>query len=82
MVATTATVNEVTGCTKDDNEDEVRQREMKGDDTGDSGDEQDGEGREQNHFDGYLYLIQAMYIQVEAEKTLGETWRNTMEPAT
>ena len=56
-----------------------------------SGDEGDGEGREASHFDGegrrashfnaYLYLIQAIYIQVEAEKALGETRRNTMEPA-
>ena len=57
MAATTVTVNEVTGCTKDNDEgkarqgkakgDKGRQRETKGDDTGDSGDEQDGEGREQ-----------------------------------
>ena len=47
-----------------------------------SGDKGDGEGRGTSHFDGYLYLIQAIYIQAEAEKALGETWRNTMEPAT
>ena len=55
---------------------------MKGDDTGDSGDKRDGEGRRTSHFDAYLYLIQAIYIQAEAEKALGETQRNTMEPAT
>ena len=47
-----------------------------------SGDKGDGEGREASHFNAYLYLIQAIYIQVEAEKALGETQRNTMEPAT
>ena len=47
-----------------------------------SGDEGDGEGRETSRFDAYLYLIQAIYIQAEAEKALGETRRNTMEPAT
>ena len=31
MAATTAMANEVTGCTKDDDEDEVRQGEVKGD---------------------------------------------------
>ena len=56
------------------------------------GDKGDGEGREASHFDGegrrtscfdaYLYLIQAIYMEVEAEKALGETQRNTMEPAT
>ena len=51
-----------------------RQRE-----TGDKG---DGEGRRTSHFDAYLYLIQAIYIQAEAEKALGETQRNMMEPAT
>ena len=49
MAATTAMANEVTGCTKDDDEDEARrretkrdkgrQRETKGDNTGNSGDE-------------------------------------------
>ena len=51
--------------------DEGRRRETKGDDTGDSGDERDGEGRGTSCFDAYLYLIQAIYIQVEAEKALG-----------
>ena len=85
MAAMTATANEVTRCTKDDGEGEVRQRrqrETKGDDTGDSGDKRDGEGRRTSHFDAYLYLIQAIYIQAEAEKALGETQRNTIEPAT
>ena len=62
--------------------DKGRQRETKGDNTGDSGDERDGEGRRTSHFDAYLYLIQAIYMEVEAEKALGETQRNTMEPAT
>ena len=62
--------------------DKGRQRETKGDNTGDSGDKRDGEGRRTSHFDAYLYLIQAIYIQAEAEKALGETRRNTMEPAT
>ena len=31
MAVTTAMANEVTGCTKDDNEDEARQGETKGD---------------------------------------------------
>ena len=55
MAAMTATANEVTRCTKDDGEGEVRQRrqrETKGDDTGDSGDKQDDEGRRASHFDG------------------------------
>ena len=47
-----------------------------------SGDKGEGEGRGTSRFDGYLYLIQAIYIQAEAEKALGETRRNTMEPAT
>ena len=47
-----------------------------------SGDERDGEGRRTSLFNTDLYLIQAVYIKVEAEKSLGETQRNTMEPAT
>ena len=36
--------NEVTGCTKDDDKDEARQRETTGDDEGDEGDDEGDEG--------------------------------------
>ena len=35
-------------------------------DSGDSGDEQDGEGRRTSHFNAYLYLIQAIYMNMKA----------------
>ena len=35
-------------------------------DSGDSGDEQDSEGRRTSHFNAYLYLIQAIYMNMKA----------------
>ena len=42
----------------------------------------DGEGRRTSHFDADIYLIQAIYMKAEAEKALGETWRQYADPAT
>ena len=52
--------------------------ETRGDNTGDSGDEQDGEGREQNHFDGDIYLIQAIYMNKKAS-TASRSLRDSMQ---
>ena len=84
MAVTTVTANEVTGCTKDDDEDkarrgEARQREMI------LGTQETNETvRERSKLLQWISLPNTgyIYMKAEAEKALGETQRQHTDPAT